>query len=253
MAEFGAKYPCFKRVDADHGIVLGKLVAANLTVNLASGELYADDALDEQLSEFASGSLAMETNDLTDDNAAELYGCDVTDGNVTYNVGDTAPSGALAYYKSLMRNKAKYYKVIYHPSVRAALGNDNAQTKGSSITFATTATTFTVMADDNGDWRKTKTFDNEAAARAYIDNLCGIAKSYPVNIYAQGVGDGKSVSPLGIKYVAAGENLEITIEGYSGIVAAYDNGEDVTATIKGESGTYTLSAVSKPHDIVIIF
>lgn len=56
MAEFGAKYPCFKPNGASHGFVLGKLAAANLTVNLASGELYADDSLAEQLSEFSSGS-----------------------------------------------------------------------------------------------------------------------------------------------------------------------------------------------------
>jgi len=175
MAEFGAKYPCFKADDAESGVVLGKLVAANLTVNLASGELYADDALDEQLSEFASGSLAMETNDLTDENAAQVYGCKVNDKTVVYNVGDTAPSGKLAYYKSLMRNKKKYYKGIFYPCARAALGNDNSQTKGSSITFATTQTTFTIMADDKGDWRQTQTFETEEAVKEWINGLCGIA------------------------------------------------------------------------------
>lgn len=174
MAEFGAKYPCFKPDDAEKGVVLGKLVAANLTVNLASGELYADDALDEQLSEFASGSLAMETNDLTDENAAQVYGCKVNDKTVVYNVGDTAPSGKLAYYKSLMRNKKKYYKGIFYPCARAALGNDNAQTKGGSITFATTQTTFTIMANDAGDWRHTQTFETEEAVKEWINGLCGI-------------------------------------------------------------------------------
>lgn len=177
MAEFGAKYPCFCKSGATAGVVLGKLVAANLTVTLASGELYADDALDEQLSEFASGSIAMETNDLTDDNAEEIFGCDVTEGVVTYNVGDTAPAGGLGYIKALMRNKTKYYKGIYYPVARAALGNDNAQTKGSSITFSTAQTTFTIMADDNGVWRKTKTFDTEAAAKAWLQGLCNITVS----------------------------------------------------------------------------
>lgn len=253
MAEFGAKYPCFKRDGADSGVVLGKLVSANLTVNLASGEIYADDALDEQLSEFASGSLAMETNDLTDANATEIYGCDVEDGEVIYNVGDTAPSGGLAYYKSLMRNKAKYFKAIYHPSARAALGNDNSQTKGSSITFSSAQTTFTIKADDNGDWRKTKTFDNEPAARAWIDNLCGISKNYAINISTQAAADGEGVAPLGERYVAEGGSLEIAINGYASVTAAYDNGIDITSTITGGSGVYTLSNVQADHDIVIIF
>ena len=37
MAEFGAKYPCFCKAGANAGVVLGKLVVANLTVTLASG------------------------------------------------------------------------------------------------------------------------------------------------------------------------------------------------------------------------
>ena len=84
MANFGAKYPCFapfKGVEPtnalpkyDAKVVVGKLVSANLTVNLASGELYVDDALTEQLSEFASGTIAMETDDMLDDVAAVVYG-----------------------------------------------------------------------------------------------------------------------------------------------------------------------------------
>ena len=102
MAEFGAKYPCFKPNNADHGIVLGKLVAANLTVNLASGELWADDGLAEQLSEFSDGSIAMETDNLADADAAVIYDAKVQAGIVTYNKNDTPPEGVLGYYKTLI-------------------------------------------------------------------------------------------------------------------------------------------------------
>lgn len=175
MAEFGANYPCFKADSAEAGVVLGKLVAANLTVTLASGELYADDSLAEQASEFASGSIAMETDDLTDDNAEEIYGCTVTDGVVIYNKDDNAPRGALGYYKVLMRSGVKYYKGYFYPQVRAAIGNDNAQTRGSSITFNTTNTTFTVFADNNGDWRKTKTCETVADVKTWLNGLLAIA------------------------------------------------------------------------------
>lgn len=175
MAEFGANYPCFKPHEENNGVVLGKLVSANLTVTLASGELYADDGLAEQASEFASGSIAMETDDLTDDNAAIIYGCEVEDGVVTYNKDDNAPRGALGYYKVLMRKGKKYYKGYYYPDSRAALGNDNAQTRGSSITFNTTSTTFTVFADDAGDWRKTKTCDTVDDVKAWLNSLLSIS------------------------------------------------------------------------------
>lgn len=179
MAEFGANYPCFCADSKEAGVVLGKLVSANLTVNLASGEIYADDGLAEQLSEFASGTIAMETDDMTDDNAAEVYGCTVSEKVVTYNKGDSAPRGVLGYYKVLMRNGVKYYKAFFYPRVRAALGNDNAQTRGSSITFSSVATTFTVFTDDAGDWRKTQTFSTATEAKAWINTNCKIAAEPP--------------------------------------------------------------------------
>lgn len=190
MAEFGANYPCFCGDDATAGVVLGKLVSANLTVNLASGELYADDSLAEQLSEFANGSIAMETDDMTDDNAAAVYGCTVNEGVVTFNKDDTAPRGALAYYKVLMRSGKKYFKGFYYPRVRAAVGNDNAQTRGSQITFNTTSTTFTVFTDDNGDWRKYQTFDSVEKCKAWIDGLCKIKASATPTEPTDDSGDG---------------------------------------------------------------
>ena len=176
MAKFGAKYPVFLPDGEDEGVVLGKLVSANLTVNLASGELYADDVLAEQASEFASGSLAMETDDMTDAVAATVYGATVSDGAVLYKSTDTAPYGALAYYKVLMRGGVKSWQGYYYPKAKAALGNDNAQTKGSSITFQTTSTTFTIMPDDDtGEWRETESFDSEAAAISWCNAKAGIA------------------------------------------------------------------------------
>lgn len=174
MADFGANYPCFKADSATNGVVVGKLVAANLTVNLASGELFADDAIAEQLSEFASGSIAMETDDMADASAQAIYGCKVQSQEVTYNKDDEPPQGCLAYYKVLMRKGKKYYKGYYYPRVRAALGNDNAQTRGSSITFQTTQTTFAVYPDNSGDWRKTKTFETRAEAVDYVNSKCSI-------------------------------------------------------------------------------
>lgn len=74
MAQFGAKRPIFAPTkttpdgalptyDYEKVVTVGKLVKADLTVTNASGELYADDALAEKVDMFASGSLALETDD----------------------------------------------------------------------------------------------------------------------------------------------------------------------------------------------
>lgn len=178
MASFGAKYPYFSKVKEEPAgklpvyesdpVRIGKLVKADLTVNLASGKLYADDALAESVDEFVSGSIAMETDDMEDSVAAVVYGAKVEEKLVRYNQGDAPPAGGLGYIKRLMRNKKVICKGYYYPLVKAALGNDTAQTKTDSITFGTNATTFTVFACENGDWRHTEEFETEEAAVAWV-------------------------------------------------------------------------------------
>lgn len=179
MASFGAKYPYFNPVKEEpEGKLpiyknpepsrIGRLVKADLTVNLSSGKLFADDVLAESVEEFSSGSIAMETDDMEDTVAAEVYGCEVVDNEVHYNTADDPPAGGLAYFKKLMRQKKVLYKGYFYPLVKASLGNDTAQTKGDSVTFGTNSTTFTVFACETGDWRFTQEFQTEAEAIDWI-------------------------------------------------------------------------------------
>ena len=255
MAKFGAKYPCFAPIATEPagalptygtGAAIGKLVAANLTVTMATGELYADDEIDEQISEFASASLALETNDMTDAVAASVYGASVTDNEVLYNKGDSAPYGGLAYYKVLMRAGVKYYQGYFYPKARAVPGNDNAQTRTNSITFSTTSTTFAVFAPNSGDWRITKTFADEASAIAWVKSKTGIAAGFAININTSGAG---SASPTGSIFVTSGEDTDITITGT--VEALYDNGVDSIASIV--AGVYSIDDIAADHDVIIAF
>ena len=186
MAQFGAKRPIFAPVkttpdgalptyDYEKVVTIGKLVKADLTVTNASGELNADDALAEKVDMFASGSLALETDDKTDAVHAQLHGAtkDETSDEVTDSDSDVAPNGGIAYYKVIIRGGVRYFKGVFHPLVKAILGNDSAATKGSSITFGTSSTTFTVFRCNSGAWRITKEFTNEADAIAWCDTKLG--------------------------------------------------------------------------------
>lgn len=178
MASFGAKYPTFCPVAEEpegalpvykgDPVRIGRLIKADLTVNLASGKIYGDDELAESVDEFSSGSIAMETDDMEDPVAAVVYGCKVEGKTVRYNVNDDPPPGGLVYIKKLMRRKRVLYKGFYYPLVKAALGNDTAQTKTDSITFGTNNTTFTVFTCKSGDWRITEEFPTEPEAIAWI-------------------------------------------------------------------------------------
>lgn len=182
MAGFGAKYIKFNPIKetpknalpvyADRAPVqLGKLVKADLSIVMASGKLFADDELAESVDEFSYGTLATETDDMLDDVASVVYGCTVEDKLVYYKYGDVPPEGGLAYYKVLMRDRKRFFKCIFHPRAKAALGNDSAQTRGENITFTTTTTNFTIFTCNSGDWRLTETFDSEAEAIAWVDEM----------------------------------------------------------------------------------
>lgn len=192
MAQFGAKRPRFAPVattpegalptyNYEKAITIGKLVKADLTVTNASGELYADDALAEKVDMFASGALALETDDKTNEVHVALHGAtknEETD-EVTDSDGDVAPRGGITYYKVIIRSGVRYFKGVFHPLVNAILGNDSAATKGSSITFGTSSTSFTVFRCNSGAWRLTKEFTDEADCIAWCDEKLGKPTTVP--------------------------------------------------------------------------
>ena len=90
MAQFGAKRPRFAPTattpdgalptyNYEAVVTIGKLVAANLTVTNASGEIYGDDGLAEKVDMFASGSLELQTDDKTAEVHAALHGAALDD------------------------------------------------------------------------------------------------------------------------------------------------------------------------------
>ncbi len=256
MAKIGCKYPCFAPFSGaepalalpnySSGIVLGGLVEANLTVNLATGDQYADDKLSESVSEFSSGSLAMSINDMVYAKESVVFGSTITDDEIADSVNDAAPYGGLAYYKALQREGVKYYEGYFYPKVRASIGNDSIKTKSNSITLQGVSISFTIFQPNVGDWRYRKTFDTEAAAKAWVESKVSVATWYAVDVSVSGDG---TVSPLGVTYVASGSDLDISISGT--VEAAFDNGTDFSASISG--GKYTLSSITADHDIVIAY
>ena len=179
MAAFGAKYIKFAPISAEpdaalpqygEGIQIGALVRADLTVNLASGEIYGDDVLDERVEEFVSGTLAVEVTDLEDEKEKVIFGSTLDEkGELKDNTADVIPYGGLGYIKTLIRSGKKKYKAYYYPKVKAVMGNDSAATKSSSITLASNALSFTIFEPKTGDWRYRKTFESESEAKAYVN------------------------------------------------------------------------------------
>lgn len=199
MASFGAKYIKFAPISEEletalpkygEGFQIGALVRADLTVNLASGEIYGDDVLDERIEEFVSGTLSVEVTDLEDEKENVIFGSSLKeDKELVDSTKDTIPYGGLGYLKTLIRGGKKLYRAYFYPKVKAVMGNDNAATKASSITLASSPLSFTIFEPKTGDWRYRKTFNSEAEAKAYIDEKLAVA-----NAQAQTATEGSSAT-----------------------------------------------------------
>lgn len=256
MAYVGLKHPCFAPIATEpagsiptygSGISLGKAIAANLSVNFASGELDADDEIAEHEEEFRSGNIACETDEMQDAPATVVYGATSEGGEIKYNKNDTPPYGGFGYYRKKKRNNVAYWKGFFYPRVKATVGNENAQTKGQSISFQTNSTTLMVLPCKSGDWRiLSEDLTSEAAAEAWVDSKLNVATWYAMKVMVQG--DDISADIDGTRYFAEAANVPITITGTP--TAVYDNGVEVSASIV--DGVYTVTGIAADHEIFIV-
>lgn len=188
MAAIGLQKPHFAPFAGDEpndalptygdGIVLGKAVSAKMTVQTATGELYADDVLAESVSEFVSASLALETDDLEDDALVSALGVTKNEEDeIVYNINDVYPLGGLGYFKKLQRKSKIFYRAYFYPKCKASPVDDNGQTKANSVTFQTSTLNFTIYAANTGDWQITKTCQTAAEAIAWIREKLGVKQT----------------------------------------------------------------------------
>lgn len=175
MSKIGCKHMIFKPdTTGATGLWLAGLVEANLTLTNASGELYADNIRWENEEQFASGSLATEIADLTLDKQATLFGhtYSASDGLVK-NADDSSPYGKLGYVRTLSRRGVgRIHQAIVFNRAKAAESADSVSTKGASIEYQTNPVTFSIDADNDGDWVTMKEFDDEEDAISYVDTAC---------------------------------------------------------------------------------
>ncbi len=181
MAGFGARYIRFAPFAGDEpaaalpkygeAVAFGGLSKAELTITTVTGSIYGDDVLDEKVDEFGSGTLNVETTDMSLEAEAAIYGStlDNEKKEIVDNTDDEIPFGGITYIKVLLRKGKKVFRAYYLPKVKAGFSTDTAQTKNESISLSATPSTFTVLPPNAGDWRYRAEFTTEAEAKTWCD------------------------------------------------------------------------------------
>jgi hypothetical protein len=252
--KYGAKHPCWAPIVTQPenalptygtGLVMSELSKVAETLNFAEGEIYFDDELSEQVSEFRSGGLTVDHKGMEDATLEQIYGSQINDGVLEDGGADNPPLGGFAFYTKIREAGVTSFRGIHYPVVQARIAGETYDTKGNAITLAGGQTVFIVYQSKTGKWRRRKRFATEADAKLWVEAQVGVTEAHLIEITISGAGE---VIPSGNIMVADGEDLEINV---GTATKVYDDGVDVTASVVG--GKYTLTNVLAAHKIAVIF
>lgn len=196
----------------DGAKTLGKAVSCSVSITNNDAKLYGDDALAESDTSFASGSVTLGVTDDNDEIFAPLLGHDIdASGEIVRTSTDAAPYVGLGRIVTKMVNGAYKYKVEFLYKVKFSEPSRDENTKGENLEFSTPSIEGVVasLADVNGTWSKSKTFDSKADALEYLkDLLAAPTVTYTVTFDVNG-GSG-TVAP---QTVPAGQAINLPTTG----------------------------------------
>lgn len=190
MALIGLKYPVVGKynesggaVSHTDGMVLAKAIQADMSINIFSATLYADDGLSESDKGFQDGTIGLNVDDLSQDAAKFIFGASEAAGGVTgddatkmlvYKGDDDVPDVGVGFYAPRKKSGVRSYRAIFFTRVKFGYPNETIDTKGEQITYGTPTIQGAIQLDATGVWKREITVADEAKAVAWLKTQAGI-------------------------------------------------------------------------------
>lgn len=192
MAKIGLKCPVAAQITGydsatgaptyGNGFIIGKAVTAEKTIESNSNPLYGDDAIAENDSSFASGTIKLGVTDFGNDYADGLQVQAKMLGNIVSSVtgggysirrasGQFAPYLGFGFYKTKVHNGQRIYEATWLYKTQFKTPSDATNTKGQSIEWQTPEIEGTVMVVEGFDgdtYEDTAIFTTEGAAKSWL-------------------------------------------------------------------------------------
>lgn len=131
---------------------LAEAMNADLSVKMATADLYADDALSESEKEFANGTLKLGVKDLTPETIADVLGQMVDQNKVVWAGGDDQPPFLAIGFRA--PKTGGKYRYIWLLKCKFEVPGEKYETKGESIKFNTPEITATFYKrKKDGKWK----------------------------------------------------------------------------------------------------
>ncbi len=147
---------------------LAEAITADLSVNTAEGDLYANDVLSESVKEFVKAALKLGVKDVTPEVLADLLGQEVDKNEVVWaGKNDEPPIVAVGFRARKTKGRFRYVWLL---KGKFKLPSEKYETKGESIKFNTPEIEGEFMArKKDGLWKADFTgTESSAAAKTWF-------------------------------------------------------------------------------------
>lgn len=171
----------------DAGMIAGKAITGNLTINRNDNPLYADDAIAEDDNGINSMELELGLDDLLEDVQAymgllkkETTGTGTSAVTKYYDTSASAENVGVGYIRVRQKDNNISFQTVWVFSVKFSIANENSQTKGETIEWQTPTATGRckgLIIDSSGDltFREKRIFNDYDDAVSYLNGLAGIS------------------------------------------------------------------------------
>lgn len=147
---------------------MAEAMSADLSVNVAEGKLFADDALSEDVKKFTSGTIKLGIKDLIAAVVAELLGQKVDGNNVVWAGGDDEPPYVAIGFRT--KKTGGRFKYIWLLKCKFKVPGEKYQTEGESITFNTPEIEGTILLNKDNRWKADIVAkETDAVAQTWFD------------------------------------------------------------------------------------
>lgn len=189
MAYIGLKYPVFAPIQSEgadgfptygSGIIVGHAIASNITISSANVQLYGDDISIESVQDFQGGTVSLNPDDLTKEDAAAMCGSKIVTNGGKEVVRDAstymAPYGGYGFFRVRVKKGVRSIRAYWLYKTQWALPSEESATKAESTSFQTPTMEGTIMAlgDADNTWREWADFASENEAKAWLNDHANI-------------------------------------------------------------------------------
>lgn len=130
---------------------LAEIISADLSVTVAEGTLYADDAVSESVKEFVKGAISLGVKDVPAKKQARLLGMEVDADGVAYGADKDEPPYVAIGFRA--KKTGGQYRYVWLYKVKFKIPNESYATKGESITFNTPTIEGEFFTRHDGKWK----------------------------------------------------------------------------------------------------